>query len=158
MPKPAPPLGNWKDIAGGVYAVSDDGRVWSYRYRRLLAGSMSRDGYRKVQILGKHKFVHRLVAENFVSGSGDQVRHLDGDKLNNAASNLAWGTCRQNILDKWNHGTMVVGERHHNNKIPESDVLLIRESSETNTALAKKYGVTRSAIYAIKKGVSYGWL
>lgn len=162
LPKPAPPAGNWKFLAGGLYAVSDDGRVWSQRYARLLAGSMSRDGYRKVQICAdgkaRHRFVHGLVAEQFVDGVGGQVRHLDGDKLNNRASNLSWGTCQQNIHDKWAHGKMVVGEKHHNNKIPEADIPAIRASVESNTAIASRYGVSRTAIYLIKKGKNYGWL
>lgn len=155
-PRPQPPVGNWKDVSP-IHAVSDDGRVWSYRHRRLLSGVMSRDGYRKVIISRKGVFVHRLVAESFVPGRGEQVRHKDGDKLNNSAANLEWGTCRDNILDKWKHGTMVVGERHHNNRIPESEIPLIRASAESNSALGRKYGVSRTAIYLIRKGKNYGW-
>lgn len=158
LPRPQPPSGNWRDVNSGSHAISDDGRVWSYKYSRLLRGVLSRDGYRKIAINRRGIFVHRLVAENFVPGTGEQVRHVDGDKLNNCASNLAWGTCRENIHDKWRHGKMVVGERHHNNRIPESDVQSIRESNDSNSMIAARYGVSRTAIYLIKKGINYGWL
>lgn len=157
MPRPPPPAGNWVDVSH-IHAVSDDGRVWSYKYKRLLSGVMSRDGYRKIPMGGKVVFVHRLVAEAFVPGGGEQVRHKDGDKLNNAASNLEWGSCRDNILDKWKHGKMVIGERHHCHKVPLSEVAKIRASDKSNSELGRIYGVSRSAIYNIRKGVSYGWM
>jgi len=157
LPRPRPPAGIWKDI-GANHAISNDGRVWSYLHKRLLTGRLSRDGYRKVTVAGRDVFVHRLVAEAFVAGNGDQVRHIDGVKLHNSASNLEWGTCQENILDKWRHGKMVVGERHHNNRIPESEIPAIRASKESNAALGLKYGVSRTAIYLIRKGKNYGWL
>ena len=86
------------------------------------------------------------------------MRHVDGVKLNNSAANLRWGTCQENILDKWGHGKMVVGEKHHNNRIPEKDIPSIRDSKESNAALGEKYGVSRTAIYLIRKGKNYGWL
>jgi hypothetical protein len=132
--------------------------VWSYKFGRVLRGIMSRDGYRKIQIAGKSVFLHRLVAEAFVPGMGEQVRHKDGDKLNNRADNLEWGTCQENILDKWKHGKMIIGEQHHNNRIPESEIPKIRASKESNAALGAKYGVSRTAIYLIRKRKNYGWL
>lgn len=158
------PAGEWRAVASAPgYWVSKDGRVWSDRRGRLLSGLLSRDGYRKVQLslMGKkpvQRFVHRLVAEAFLDGRGEQVRHLDGNKSNNAAENLAWGTCQQNILDKWDHGKMVIGERHHCAKVPLDAIPLIRASKESNTVLGERYGVTRAAIYNIRKGASYGWL
>ena len=43
-------------------------------------------------------------ADDVVGGDVD-VRHLDGDKLNNAAENLCWGTRSENNLDAVAHGT-----------------------------------------------------
>lgn len=157
------PAGNWQQVKSWPsYWVSDEGLVWSEASSRLLRGLTSRDGYRKIHLTGQgwqeQRFVHRLVAELFVEGSGEQVRHIDGDKLNNRASNLAWGTCRENIMDKWAHGKMPHGEAHHANKIPVAEVPAIRASAERTTDLAAKYGVSRPAIHAIKTGRSYGWL
>lgn len=49
--------------------------------------------------------VHRLVLEAFVGVEPSLFgRHLDGDRSNNALSNLAYGTPRQNSQDMVEHG------------------------------------------------------
>jgi hypothetical protein len=57
--------------------------------------------------------VHRLVALVFCEGEGEVVRHLDGDKTNNAATNLAWGSYADNEADKVGHGTVPASKRTH---------------------------------------------
>lgn len=68
----------------------------------ILEKQIDDDGYKFVMLpefmLGdkpgneKKQFVHRLVAEAFVPNPDNlpEVRHLDGDKTNNKASNLVW--------------------------------------------------------------------
>ncbi len=50
---------------------------------------------------------HRLVVTAFIGEQpdGEEVRHRDGDRLNNSADNLEWGTRSANILDQVDHGT-----------------------------------------------------
>jgi hypothetical protein len=43
-------------------------------------------------------------------------------------------------------------------KLEEQDVLKIRESSESNVALAKRHGVSSTQIFRIKHKISWGWL
>ncbi|MBO1748912.1 HNH endonuclease [Stenotrophomonas indicatrix] len=155
--------GEWKRVEGWpAYWVSDAGQVWSERTARLLKGLMSRDGYKKIHLstggVCAQRFVHRLVADAFVDGFGQQVRHLDGDKLNNSCENLRWGTCKENILDKWKHGKMPHGMSHHASKFSVDQVRQIRESSDSSTSLAARFGVSRSAVSAIRRRVSYAWL
>ncbi len=52
--------------------------------------------------------VHTLVLMAFAGprpADGMVTRHLNGDKLDNRAANLAWGTVQENIHDKFAHGT-----------------------------------------------------
>jgi len=46
-----------------------------------------------------------LAAFHGEKPDGYEARHLDGDKLNNHPSNLAWGTHSENECDKMKHGT-----------------------------------------------------
>lgn len=101
----------WKDIAGyeGKYQVSNYGQVKSLNYNRtgreqLLKQHSVSTGYCQVNLWknGEHKmhYVHRLVAEAFVSGyeEGLVVNHIDESKTNNHHSNLEWVTQRQNTM------------------------------------------------------------
>lgn len=111
-------LETWVSVRGleERYEVSDLGRVRSLMGRNpqvLRATIVGK--YRRVTLTlvnGKRKYVrvHALVAEAFhgPGPSKHEVRHLDGDELNNLATNLKWGTRAENNLDIVRHG------RHHN--------------------------------------------
>lgn len=108
------PLETWKDVVGfeGTYQVSNIGRV-----RSLLTGNFKKThigtiGYRFVY-LWKHGVetkttVHRVVAEAFSDRpeGKNYVLHSDGDSLNNLATNLRWGTQKENMQDARTHGTI----------------------------------------------------
>lgn len=57
--------------------------------------------------------IHRLVANSFLGPrpAGLDTLHIDGDKTNNAVTNLRYGTRSENELDKVRHGT-----HHHSAK------------------------------------------
>jgi hypothetical protein len=101
----------WKPVRGheNYYLVSDLGRVWSLRSQRVIRASSMRRGYASVTLsvdgIRLQAPLHRLVAEAFPSGEGPVVRHLDGDKSNNSASNLRFGTTLENAQDTTEHGT-----------------------------------------------------
>lgn len=103
-------LEEWRDIAGyeGSYQVSNLGRVRSLAYRRtgateILSQKKINSGYLVVTLCKtktKIMLVHRLVAEAFIKNprQKEQVNHIDGNKTNNAVSNLEWSTRRENQL------------------------------------------------------------
>ena len=102
----------------GTYSVGDDGTVLSYArdpQGTALKGYALGAGYRAVGIYAEENakpqthLVHRLVCRAFhgppPSDEHTDVRHLDGDKTNNRASNLAWGTRSENMRDAVRHRT-----------------------------------------------------
>jgi hypothetical protein len=107
-----------------TYEVTEDGRVfsltnWRGYGRRELGQTPNADGYPSVRMVinGKRKrvAVHRLVSEKFHGprpSIGHEVCHIDGDKTNNRASNLRWGTRKDNAADRESHGRTSRGEAH----------------------------------------------
>lgn len=148
----------WRSIVGQPgYRVHKSGAVWSDRSQRLLKGSSSGRGYRYIQFPnGSQICIHRLVCEAFHGPrpTGCEVRHLDGDKHNNAASNLAWGTSQENQDDKKRHGTTARGESNTQAKLTVEAVAQMRrrraETGETYKALGAMFGVSgRTASRAV---------
>lgn len=87
-----------KDVPN--YEVSNLGNVRNKTTGRVLQQMLSRDGgYLRVNIGGKHRYVHRLVADAFFDGEHDDldINHIDGDKMNNFIGNLEWCTRQKNI-------------------------------------------------------------
>lgn len=143
------------------YAVSDDGRVftlrpcsWKAEGLREVKPFVNNRGYDVVriytgQVKPRSRLVHRLTAEVFVPRTGGNVvRHLDGNQRNNAASNLAWGTQRENMRDAAKHGTLPRGSKHPRAQVKELDVAAIRvcralgwstRQLATATGLPRKY-------------------
>jgi hypothetical protein len=84
-----------------------------------LRGSFDSNGYRRVTLSsdsGRKGFcVHQLVMLAFVGPrpEGMEVRHLDGDKLNNALPNLRYDTHLENMRDLVRHGTHGKANRTH---------------------------------------------
>jgi hypothetical protein len=125
--------------------------------------------YARVCIKGIPKScrLHKLVLEAFAGPSnGLQARHLNGNKLDNRIENLAWGTAKENSMDKKSHGTLRgahKGERHHHAKLSDSDVLEIKELLKKGVKrkiIAAQYKIHTSTISNLKfrqqtEGVNY---
>ena len=99
-----------KDIPGyeGKYAITEDGKVWSYHCKRFIALRYKKLGYVEAALHkdGNCKFyqVHRLVLMTYAPVEGMEkldVHHIDEDKSNNHIDNLQWVTHKDNC----NHGT-----------------------------------------------------
>ena len=63
--------------------------------------------------LTKTVYVHELVLLAFegdrpASSERSEIRHLDGDKLNNKLSNLKYGTTKENVADRKLHSQGLV--------------------------------------------------
>ena len=94
----------WRPVAGydGLYSVSNLGRIRRERpvpARLLIPRWNSRRRYAALHLPGGDRYLHVLVAEAFLGPcpKGKEANHRDGDRKNNAASNLEYMTHSQNI-------------------------------------------------------------
>lgn len=161
----------WLPVKGyeGRYEVSDGGRVrtvarWipngqpSGRHiaQAVLAPFRHSGGYSLVKLSRDRKktnqYVHRLVAAAFCGPpTGAEVLHHDGDKTNNSAENLSWGSRADNVADRKRLGEFARGERHGHAKLTSKDVLAAREDSRTHAVVAAELGVSRGLIRMIRE-------
>ena len=104
------------EILGGRYGVDPQGVIYSLRNnagrRRgtslAIRTKRTREGYFTCGVYQdtaggttRHTFfVHRLVALAYIPNPLDlpEVNHLDGNKGNNAPSNLEWATASANVI------------------------------------------------------------
>lgn len=122
----------WKPVDFGTnYQVSSYGRVYNAKTAKSLAGTINEDGYVRFCLSdadGRHWNVtaHVLVMRAFAGPcpDGRQVRHLDGNPVNNhwapggeeetkaLGGNLIYGTPKENIRDR----DEIHGRNGHANK------------------------------------------
>jgi hypothetical protein len=102
----------------------------------------------------KSRQVHQLVAEAFIGPcpEGQEVRHGPNGKLDNRASQLCYGTRRDNKADQLRDGTLNRGELHGKHKLRDADIGDIRRrvaAGEVQRAIAREYGVCFQTICLI---------
>lgn len=167
----------WVAINGyeGLYEVSDQGHVRSLIAApssgrpapRILAGRLGgKARYMRVTLCGpsgrRECYIHSLVLEAFVGScpSGMECRHLDGNRMNNARTNLAWGTKQENIDDKKAHGTITAQGWNSQAKLTAGQVAEVRQlaSHLSHAKIAERFGVSRSAISSILRGRTWSTL
>jgi hypothetical protein len=121
------------------YSVSNTGEVRNDKTGRTLKQNINTSGYATVNVHGSTQRVHRLVAQAFIIDNPENkpsVNHLDGNKLNNNASNIEYCTPREN----WEHALNVL-------KVPTF-------GSDENKALITQTQIQRWA-QKPNKGIGY---
>ena len=106
-------------------------------------------------------YLHRLICEAFNGPCPDgmECRHLDGNKQNNAASNLAWGTKLENENDRRLHKTTAAGERNPMAKLTMEKVAQMKSyralSGDSYRIIGKKFGVSTMTAFRAVTGQSW---
>ena len=97
---------NWIKLPSNEnYAINTDGEVANLKTGLLVRGS-ERNGYLRITIRNKQYSIHRLVWETFNEPipEGYYIDHIDGNKSNNALSNLRLVTQSDNMKNAMKNG------------------------------------------------------
>jgi hypothetical protein len=129
---------------------SDECLIWPY-------GKVS-NGYSQIRINGKQQKVSRLVCQH-IHGDPPSPRHEAAHSCNVRAcvnpQHLRWATSKQNKADQITHGTARRGERNGRSKLTANEVVEIRSSADTGRSLARRFGVSETAVSRARFGKAW---
>jgi DNA-binding XRE family transcriptional regulator len=161
----------WLPVVGweGLYEVSDRGRVRSVKTGAILNPLVPRHGrYWTVNLRRERNVwpVHTLVAAAFlgVRPDGEEVDHVNGDRLDNTLANLEYVPPPLNKQRAHERGLMRQhpGSANGAAKLTEGQVAEIMMLAAVGGArpvkqreLALRYGVSQSTISSILRGKSW---
>lgn len=139
---------------GQPYVMSD---VW----HEIKPGT-GRWGHKRVTIKNDDGSQRRaglsaLILETFVGPCppGMEACHFpDRNPANNAANNLRWDTHKNNLADRIIHGTLLLGDKHHQTKIPDASIPKVLKMLADGVPIkdvATTFGVTFQRIHQIQR-------
>jgi hypothetical protein len=123
--------------------------IWPYA--RMQAG------YGVIRRNGTAKYVH-IIACEARHGPKPQGRFEAAHSCGNPAccnpQHLRWATPRENQLDKWRHGTMIMGKRHPFTKFSDAEILQIvsLRGVKGPTAVARQFGISQAYVSQLWAG------
>lgn len=120
----------------------------------------SAKGYRQTLRGGRYYLVHRLLCALTHNLSYDddtwQARHTCDNKSCIRVEHIIPGTRLDNARDAVERGQQPRGERHGRARLTDEQVEAIRVDTRTQQAIADDYGINRSMVSHIKKGIRRG--
>lgn len=140
------------------YYVTSCGKI--FRKNKELLKNRSTNGYITVCIKykdgsRKSRFVHRLVAEEFIPNPENKpvVNHKNLVKSDNSVENLEWNTYQENSRHAHENGAFRVSGYHHNALMTEDKIraccLMIQEGRR-NKDISEATGVCRKIVGQIR--------
>lgn len=169
----------WKDIPGfeGWYQASNFGKIRSKKRVVYYHGSDRKQNYPSIILIpgvtesgystitlclfGKRhtRRVCRLIGLTFIPNPKNkpQINHKDGNKRNDAVSNLEWSSGSENQLHRYRvlKKGAPVGELNSNSKMNSKGVIKLRKMYSTGkftqSELGLMFGVSQSTVYDIIK-------
>lgn len=124
----------------------NDCLVWPY-YRNA-------DGYGQVRFNGRDMGAHRvacILANGEPPTDGHEAAHNCGNGRGGCVSpkHLRWATMLENEADKFKHGSLKYGEKHHSSKLTAQQVAEIKSLKGAKTAreIGVEFGVSMKTVY-----------
>lgn len=146
----------WVDIPGlDNYQATKDGRIRTTNFEkkgitRELKQSYTEKKYLKVNINGKPKRVHRLIAKTFIKNYDEnlEVNHINGIKTDNRVENLEMVTPKQN---SWHRHYVLKKCIIPVNQIDKETNKIIKTFQSINEA-ERQTGIDHTCIINVCKG------
>ena len=162
----------FKDIPNisAKYKAGSDGNIYSFyksKPRKLSAGESSNGNYKNVSVVDtegnrKSRDIHRLICMAFHGlppTNKHQVAHNDGNGFNNIPNNLRWDSVRNNLADKYKHGTQDVGVNNSRAAINDAELFVLRwlvdSTTLTHEEVGKILGLSRVFVSKVISGQRY---
>ena len=154
---------HYSKIKSGLYAIEENGEVYSYTKKDYMKTSIDKDGYVTISLKNQnngysHFGIHRLlmIAYKPVQNMEElTVNHIDGNKLNNSLDNLEWCTASENtyLAHKTNLNN-TRGEHHGKAKLSEKQakrvIQMIKEGKGTKEIRKEIPFITKNIVNSIK--------
>jgi hypothetical protein len=144
----------WKKVPNTIktYWVSNLGRFKNYSGSIVINSKPTLGGY-IIAVMDNITYrLHRIVALTFIENpeNKEQVNHIDGNKTNNAVSNLEWVTNQENQIHKFKTGL----GNNFTRKIGQYDLEhnLIKEFTSIAGA-AKELNIGKGSIGGVCKNI-----
>ena len=143
-----------------AYTITENGQVNGRRGPLTVGRTAS--GYSRVTLYGaegpKTLRLARLILLAFRGPCppGHEAAHLNGVRADDRLDNLAWKTVLANHADKKLHGTAARGSCHGMAKLDADKVASIRASTDGDSALARRFGVSRPVVRSVRERRTWG--
>lgn len=149
-----------KLITGSNCYVTQDGKIIG-RNGKVRKLKLTKTGYLEVDVyfgkeIGKKYYrVHRLVAMFYIENPENKpfVNHIDGNKTNNAVSNLEWVTHAENMEHAKNFGLIKRAEENKQSTITTEqaeEICKLLQMGYRNVDIAKSLGVYKWIVSSIR--------
>jgi protein gp37 len=153
------PEETWRDIPGfSGYQASSHGRIRNAESKTIQQYLNEHEQIGRYTVtIYKYghpttQFVHRLVllAFNGKPCEDEEACHRNGNKLDNRAANLRWGTRSENQQEKVRHGSRGGPAKLTPEQV--ADIRARRAAGETQQTIADAFNVSRSLVSMIESG------
>lgn len=157
----------WKGAYGfDNYLCSEEGEIYSLLTNKIMKTHNDKDGYQCLRMtVEKGKAVtvkaHRLIAQTFLPNPENkpQVNHKDGNKMNNAVSNLEWCTNKENqkhaIKTGLKNDSGVNNSRASCDKEKLKEIRKLIEEGKGNTEIENITGISNKVVSLIRHNKRY---
>jgi hypothetical protein len=137
-----------KDIPGfeKLYAIEEDGKIWSYRRNKYLKLGIGTNGYYivKLQVDTEKKTIdlHRLLALTYIPNPENKlcIDHINRNRLDNRIENLRWVTKQENSENRSLQKNNILQEQYISIKLCKTKsgdytyfIFKIKRNGETHT-------------------------